>query len=539
METSRHQRQPWTSIYEQLSAADQRSPLPPEELERLANAAFLIGRDEDSCDLWTRAHQEYIEAGDSRAAARAAFWLGFGLVNRGESARGGGWLSRAKRLVDESQRDSVETGLLLLPAAMRALESGDAQSALDVFARAARIGEQFGDQDLAVLALHGRGRSLIRLNRIEEGVTLLDEAMAAVEAGAVSEMVAGVIYCSVIAACDEICDLRRAHEWTAALNDWCESQPELVPYRGQCLVRRAELMQLHGAWSDALAEAKRACERLAAPPGHPAAESAFYRQAELHRLRGELDLAEQSYREAQRWSHRPRPGLALLRLAQGRADIAAAMIRRQLEEGTSPAVRAAMLPAFVDIMLATDDIEAADAATVELESRAEAAASPLANAVAEHARGALLLARGDSRVALDHLRRACGLWEELEAPYEAARTRVLIAQACASLGDADGAALDFEAARWSFEQVGAAPDVARIDELTRAPPQAADEGHSLSRRELEVLRLVASGMTNRDIAARLFISERTVERHVSNIFRKLGVTTRAAATAHAYRHEMM
>ncbi|HEX6309508.1 MAG TPA: LuxR C-terminal-related transcriptional regulator [Longimicrobiales bacterium] len=536
-------RQSWTDMYEQLSSADRRAPLAPADVERLATAAYLIGRDEESAELWTRAHQAHLERGDIRLAVRAAFWLAFALLNRGESARGGGWIGRARRLLDESGIDSVEAGFLLLPAAVQALESGQPEKGLETFARAGEIGERFGDRDLTVIAaLHGRGRALIRLGAIDDGVALLDEAMAAVEAGEVTAIVAGFIYCSVIAACEEISDLRRAHEWTAALSDWCESQPELVPYRGQCLVRRAELMQLHGAWPQALREARRASERLAAPPGHPAAESAFYRQAELHRLRGEFEQAEEGYREAGRWSRKPRPGPALLRLAQGRVDAAAAMIRRLLEETSQPADRAGMLPAYVEIMLEAGELDAARTATAELESMSSSGAPPLARAVADRARGALLLAEGDAHQALERLRAAWAGWEDLEAPYEAACTRILIGRACRSLGDEDGAAVELEAARWVFEQVGAAPDVARIDALARKESESrpgTDEPHPLTARELEVLRLLASGLTNRNIAKQLFISERTVERHVSNIFNKLAVTTRAAATAHAYRHRLV
>ncbi len=532
-----YERRSWAEAYERLSAADRRRALDAEDLERLATTAYLTGRDDESADMWARAHQAFLERDEIRSAVRSAFWLGFALLNRGEAARGGGWIARAQRLVDDVGEECVESGFLLLPVAVRQLEGGEPSAALETFARAAEIGERFGERDLAVVAHHGRGRALIRLGPVEAGVGLLDEAMAAVEAGEISPVMSGFIYCSVIAACEEISDLRRAHEWTDALSDWCESQPDLVPYRGQCLVRRADLMQMHGAWTEAMGEARRASERLTSGLGHPAAGSAFYRQAELHRLRGDFERAEMGYRETGKWSGKLRPGLALLRLAQGRIDAAEATIRRLLDEAREPSDRSALLPAYVEIMLEAGDVDAARAGAEELESIAAGLGAPSANAVAAQARGAVLLAKGDARAALASLREAWTGWEEVEAPYEAARVRVLIGLACRQVGDDDGAAVELNAARWAFERLGAAPDVARVDRLTA--PVAPERASPLTPRELEVLRLVAAGETNRSVAERLFISERTVERHVSNIFTKLDVPSRAAATAYAYRHRLL
>lgn len=530
-------RHAWNEAYERLSAADRRAALAPEDLDRLASAAYLTGLDEESAEIWGRAHQGHLEAGNVPGAVRSAFWLASGLLNRGEGARGGGWLGRARRLLDDAGADCVEAGYLLLPEGVRAIQEGDPATGRDVFSRAAGIGERFDEHDLVVIARHGCGRALIRMGDIEEGVALLDEAMAAVEAGEVSPMVAGEVYCSVIEACQEIFDLRRAHEWTDALSDWCESQPDLVPYHGQCLVRRAELMQLHGAWGDALSEAKRAGDQLARPPGRPAAGAAFYRQAELHRLRGEFDLAEEAYRESARWSRKPRPGIVLLRLGQGNVEAAEATIRRVLEEVAGPRHRSAVLPAFVEVMLTAGDVEAARGGAEELVRIADELDAALPRALAEQARGAVLLAERDPRAALEHLRAALAIWEEIEAPYEVARVRVLISLACERLGDRVGASIELDAARWTFERLGAAPDVARVERIASPPPP--EPSHGLTSREMEVLRLVASGRTNKAIAGELFISKRTVERHVSNIFGKLRVRSRAAATAHAYEHGLV
>jgi DNA-binding CsgD family transcriptional regulator len=507
-----------------------------DDLERLAVAAFLAGRDEDSAGAWERAHQLCLHAGEAARAVRCAFWLAFGLLNRGEVARGGGWLARARRLLDEGGLDCVEQGYLLVPGAIQRFFAGDVAAARASFDHVVALGERFRDPDLVTLGRTGQGRTLIQLGRLAEGMALLDEVMVAVMAGEVSPILVGATYCSVMDACQELFDLRRAREWTAALSHWCASQPDLVPYRGQCLVYRAEIMQLHGAWSDAAEEAQRACEWLSRPPG-PDAGPAFYQRAELHRLRGEFARAEQAYRQASQLGRPPQPGLALLRLAQGQVEAAAAAVRRAVEEAQDRLGRAKVLAAHAEIMLAAGDVLAARAAADELTGVAADLDAPLLRAIAAQATGAVRLAEGDARAAAGALRRAWAAWQEVEAPYEAARTRVLIGLAYRALGDRDTAAMELDAARWVFRQLGAAPDVVRVEALVReAAPEAAG---GLTTREVEVLRLVAAGKTNRAIAADLFLSERTVDRHVSNIFDKLGVASRAAAAAFAVEHGLV
>lgn len=531
------EQQVWADAYVQLSTAERETPLEPEDRERLATAAYLIGRDADSEDHWTRAHQTFLDRGNIERAARCAFWLGFGLLNRGKRARGAGWMARARRLVDDVEHTCVEEGFLLLPVALQRLGEGDPQAAHSLFSRAATLGDRFASADLMTLGRLGRGQALIRLGETDEGVGLLDEAMVAVEAETVSPIVAGIVYCAVLETCQEIYDLRRAQEWTVSMSRWCESQPDLVPYRGQCLVRRAEILQLHGAWPDAMNEAQQACERLAEPPGEPAAGAAFYQKAELHRLRGEFTRAEEAYRRASKWGRRPQPGLALLRLAQDRVDTAEAAIRRVVDEAQDRVTRSRMLPAYVEIMLAAGDVQAARTAADELSDIAAQLDVPFLHAVAAHAQGAVLLAEDDARAALDRLRHAWKVWEKLEAPYESARARILIGCAYRALGDEDTAEMEFDAAQWIFQQLGAAPSLVRVDTLTRRA--ASGDTHGLTPRQLQVLRRVAAGATNKAIADELFISERTVERHVSNIFDKLSVSSRAAATAYAYEHELV
>jgi DNA-binding NarL/FixJ family response regulator len=526
------ERRMWGEAYRALSAADREAPLDPEDLERLGIAARLIGNDAESGDLLARLHQELLARAEAPRAARAAVWLAIRLHFEGKDAPSGAWVARARRLLDQCGLECVEQGYVLLPGALKAAREGDSQTSCARSSEAASIGERFGDPDLMTLGRLGQGRALVRLGQIPQGMALLDEAMVAVTAGEVSPVIMGDVYCSVIDACHETFDLRRAQEWTGALERWCTEQPELVPYRGICLIHRSALLQLHGEWPDAADQASQACAQLSRPPAHPATGAAFYQCAEVHRLRGELAEAEESYRQANRWGRDPQPGLALLRLAQGRVEAAAAAIRRALEEARNPRTRSRILAPAVEILLAAGDRPGARSAAEELVRIAETTDTLFLRALAAHASGVILLADGKPGAALAALREATGTWRQLDAPYEAARARLQTGQAHQALGNEDAAALDIDAARHAFLELGAALDLKSLEPLPRT-------SSPLTAREIEVLRLVATGRTNRAIADALGISEKTVARHLSNIFTKLGLSTRAAATAYAYQHGLV
>lgn len=533
-----HANHRWMAAYESLSAADQAQSLDADDLERLARAAYMVGRDDDYVEAHERAYRSHLDAGRPLRAVRCAFWIWLNLAPRGEEARATGWLGRAQRLLERRRSDCAERGYLLIPDLLRCVARGDCDEAYAIATAGVGIAERFADADLLALVLMEQGHALIRQGEVDAGLRLVDEVLVALTTRELSPVVTGIVYCNTIAFCRSMYELRRAREWTEALTRWCEQQPEMMAYTGVCLVHRAELMELQGAWPAALAEARRAGERARfGVLNHPAAGHALYRQGEVHRLRGDLEAAEAHYREATRRGWEPQPGLALVRLAQGRTGPASAAIRRVVSETEDPLQRARLLPAYVEIMLACGDVGAARDASDELAAIARHHRSAALSAMSAHAQGAVALSENDPRGALGSLRAAWQVWQELDAPYEAARVRVLVGLACRALGDEDTARLELEVARAALARLGAARDLAGVDGLIAGP--ATGETGGLTARELQVLRLVAGGMTNKAIADELVLSERTIDRHVSNIFTKLGVSSRAAATAHAYEHRVV
>ncbi|AMM31796.1 LuxR family transcriptional regulator [Sinomonas atrocyanea] len=540
----------WSSALEAFERADSAEPLPGADLMLTAFSAYLLGLEDRSIALFGRAFRDFLGAHDDAAAARSAFWLGFAHDARGDRGRAEAWGRRLAAIVEEAGL-SAERALLLSGMGHRALASPDpaeTRRALGLSREAALIAHAARDTDTEVFSRLSTGWALLRLGSDAEGLAELDEAMATVTAGEVSTpIVNGVAYCSVISASLRAKDLSRAREWTSAATDWCARNQELVPFRGQCLVHRAEVKMLDGDWPGALEEAARAAERLL-----PAdAGLASYQLGELHRLTGRFAEAEDAYRRANSAGRRPEPGLMLLRLAQGRVDVASTSARRLAAELTRRSEREDFLPAYVEVMAAAGDSEAACAGAEELSRLAEKAeggrpgVGGVLTARALTAQGTARCAAGEAAQAVQTLREASLAWHRLGLPYLEARTRAVLGRCYAALGDNEAAALETDAARAAFGALGAAPDLAALPARTAgggavaAGGRAASSAGPLTEREVQVVRLVAAGLTNRGIAKELVLSEKTVARHLANVYAKLGIASRAAATAYAYDHGLL
>ena len=529
-----YQRRRWSDAFTALSRAGETEPLGADDLWLLAWSAHLTGRDNEFVQAMGRAYRANLDAGEPLSAARCAGWLGAILALDGEVGPGAGWTSRAERLVERQGVDCPERGFLLLAAAFEHADTDEHDAMLTAAVQALEVGERFGDADITAMALVLQGRARLARGETKAGLALLDEAMVSVTSDELLPVITGLAYCNVIECCREVYDLRRSQEWTAALSRWCDDQADLVPFAGQCLVHRSEILQLRGDWPRALDEANRACVRLAA---RPAAASAYYQLAEMHRLRGEFTDAEQAFLRVGELGSEPQPGLALLRHAEGRVDVARAAITRVHAEASDRLSRCRMLPAYVEIMLAAHKVPLARAAADELFKIAEALEASFLWASAAHAQGAVSLAEDDPAGALTQLHKALSIFGRMDAAYESARVRVQIGQACRALGDVDSAEMEFRAACQAFQQLDASPDVDRLRELINFAELDYPKG--LTAREVQVLGLVATGKTNREISSTLVISEHTVARHLQNIFSKLGVSSRTAATAFALEHHLI
>jgi ATP/maltotriose-dependent transcriptional regulator MalT len=526
-----YERRNWVVAFDLLRGV---GDLGPEDTMALATSAYLLGNVDEAVRALQGGYQDRIKNGDSLAAARFALWLGLLLNVRGELAVGGGWVARAQRLLETESEDVVERGYLLAHEFFRHLDRGDFARAGETAARVIETGRRFSEHDLVAQGLMMQGRMMIYSGRVPEGLALLDEAMVGLAAGEVSPIIAGMAYCSLIEACQELSDFSRAASWTSALTRWCEAQPGLVPYTGQCALHRGQIMRLRGAYDEALAEfalAQRRYEKegTAAPAG-----MALTEQGDVLRIRGNLDEAEAAYRQAAEFGHEPQPGLALTWLARGRTTAASSAIHRLLAEAFGPVQRSRLLPAAVEILVVAQRLDEARGHADELSEIASAFGNSALRAMAAYAAAAVELAAGETGEALGHGRESCRLWSDIGSPYEASRARVLVARALRELGDEDSAVAELAVASHGFAVVGAAPGVQQVDKLLgRARPGG------LTEREIEVLRLVAEGRSNPDIARALVLSHKTVERHLSNIFTKLDVPSRTAAAAYAHEHGLM
>ncbi|WP_203336375.1 helix-turn-helix transcriptional regulator [Nocardioides limicola] len=528
-----YERREWVAAYDALSGLEA-VDLTPDDFVALANAAYLLGRRNDVIQSLQRAYQEYLDRDDVPGAARAAYWLVATLWGGGEVAVGNGWLARAQRLLDEYDGDIVERGYLQERVTFGHVMKGEFGDAVAAAPLVTEYGRRFGDPDLLAMGLHVEGRMTIFSGRVSEGLRLLDEAMISVIAGEVSPIYSGVIYCSAIEAVQQISDLDRAGQWTHALTAWCDGQPGLVAYTGQCAVHRGQLMRLHGAFDDALQELQRAIRRYADAGGSAAVGEAYYEQGEVLRLRGSHDDAEAAYDRAAEHGHATQPGRALLWLARGRRDAALSAVERLLAERQDPVHRSQVLAAAVEVMVDAGRAEDAAPLAAQLSELGTEFDCTALQAAGAHAMALVALARAEPEAALLAGRRCTDAWSSLDAPYEVARGRVLIGRALRLLGDERSAVAELCAARDGFAALGASPAARAADDLVGDTAVPA----GLSPREVEVLRLVAAGRSNPQIAVELVLSEKTVARHLSNIFAKLDVGSRTAAAAFAYEHDL-
>lgn len=547
-----HSAERWIEACDVFLAVDEVEPLSAKDLELLAESAQVMGRGELGIATLRRAYEARVGSGDVNRAIAIAFWLWQALVINGEFSRAGGWAALMRGLIgrapeysgagpSETNGTKVESGWLLITDAYGLIGAGRYEEAGDVLETAARLGASQEETDLKAFATTMWGRALVKAGRLGEGLVHLDEAMLAIVDRDTTPRATSMLYCSAIATCLEAHEWSRAREWTLNLGAWLDELPhQSGVYFGNCRVYRSLLWRLRGEWPQALHELDEVCGELREGFGQRIAGHAYYELGELHRMLGDPE-AEHDYRRARDRGAQDQPGLALLRLSQGETATAVAGIRRALVEATDPLARLGLLPAYVQILLSAGDLQAAGSAAEEIASIATTYDTPVVRAELAQARGAVALAEGDVYSALALLRNAAHTWRELETPYALASVAVLVAQACRALRDDEAAGAELESARETFARLGAQPDVRRVEALQRKRGQTSNRAGAtaLTSRELEVLALVAAGESNHEIARRLFLSDRTVHRHVSHIFEKLGVHTRTAAAAVAIRDRLI
>lgn len=531
-----YERGDWVAAYSAWSTVDQ-AVLGADDLVDVGVAAFLLGHRDESVRALQRAYHLRVGEGDVAGAVRVAFRLAMVLATGGEPALFAGWTARAERLLadlPDGGRDTAERGYVAFLRLHRALGTGDFVAATELASEVTAVGRDLADPDLLALGLCSSGRLSVYAGQVAEGLALLDEAMVGVLTGELHPVIAGRTYCTAIEGCQEIGAMDRVAAWTSALRRWCSEQPGLLEFTGQCAVHHGQVLRLRGAWPAAVAELVDARRRYEAVGSHDAVGQAERERGDLLGLTGDLDGAEDAYEEATAHGCDPQPGLALVWLARGRRDAARSAVQRALAEIGNPVARVRLLPAAVEVLLADGCLDDARACVAELDGLATAFGSDPLLATAAQAHALMELEDGDPAGALPYARKAHQLWTRVNCPFEAARVRVLTGRAMILLGDEESGRRDLHAALDALHRLGAAIVARQVERLLS--PGSLPGG--LTAREVEVLRLVAGGRSNTRIAADLVLSEKTVARHLSNIFTKLGVTSRTAAAAFAFEHDL-
>jgi class 3 adenylate cyclase len=474
------ERHDWQAAFQLLSRLDSEGKLDGSGLELLGMISWWAGNPDVQIDARERAVAAYLAEGNRAKAAHLSLVVARDHGMRLSAAVAQGWRAKARRLLDD-EPEGFAHGYLALTEASRAIDQAEFDQAAEHGARAVNIGARSADRDLQGYGLMYQGMALVRRGDIEEGLSLLDEATAAAVSGELSPYATGIVYCNTISTCRDLADYRRAGEWTEVARRWCERQ-SISGFPGICRVHRAEILALRGGWAEAEEEAQLASTELMSFKALPLAAEGFNAVGEIRLRMGDLDGAEEAFRQAHDLGHDAQPGMALLQLGRGRLDAAMASIRTALDDAPgAPLVRSRLLPVLVEIAVAAGDVTSAEAAAEELAGIAEDFGSPALHAAAHGARGAVLLARGEAGEALKALGRARTHWKDVEAPYEVARTRTELAAAHRALGDVDTARAELESARSAFERLGAVADGARCDRLLAELQTGAARGERVRR----------------------------------------------------------
>lgn len=524
-----YQRRDWATAYGVLSELRRDHHLDGDDLQMLGDSAWWLGLIRETLEVCEECHERYLAEGQVERAALAALEIGFNWFLRGEPDIGSGWISRARRIL-ANLPEGLGHGWLLYMEANEALAAQDFDAALVISGRLQALSAEIGNPVLRCMGLSVEGTVAIRQGEPERGFALLDEAMLPVLAGRIDPGFSGNLYCNMMSLCHDIADVSRARRWTEATQRWCDTFSSAVMFVGICRVHRTQLLRLAGDWERAVSEATAATVELS-ELNVEAVAAGYYEIAETHRLRGDLAAARTAYDQAMARGHGGQPGLALLLLAEGRAAEADSTMRRCLAEEIDSFRRARLLAAQVEIACARGDIATGEAAAIELAQVAETYPSEGFLAWAALARGRVLVECGQPDQALAPLRSAISRGEAMGARYDVATARALLGRALSAMGDHHSAAPELEAARAAYATLGAS---SRVAELCRMTTPTLPGG--LTPREAEILAAIAEGLSNREVAGRLVISEKTVARHLANIFTKIDVSSRTAAAAWAYQH---
>ncbi len=525
-------RQDWQAAYDAAQAAAVDSPdLEADRADLVADAAWWLGRLDDCIEARERAYHLYEELGKQRRAGQCAVWLYEHHAFKATPAMAGAWLRRARRALGD-EPGCAEHGALLLREAEAAHGAGELERASALAADVIALGRTLRAPELEAEALQTMGRVLIDRGELSEGLGHLDEAMLFAVEGRLGPYSTGKVYCSLISACEELGDFDRAAEWTQTTITWAQQHP-LAIFPGICRIHRAAVLKRRGALAEAEREAEQACEELR--DRHvPNSAAAYAEVGDIRRRLGQLDRAEEAFAAAQRLSGQPCGGLALLRLAQGRIEAGLTIINGCLRGAKNPLARTALLPMQIHIAIAAGDLDSAREALSELDDIAAAFPTRTVQATVLSSRGRLQLAQDEAAEATETLQAALQRWRALDVPYEVASVHTLLGEAYRRSGDDAAAGESFAAATELFDQIGA-----RLDPKAFGGEAKPALPAGLTMREVEVLRLIAAGMSNSEVAAALYLSVKTVSRHLSNIFTKIGVSSRAAATAFAFEHQLV